>query len=132
MRQQAKTIDDIRRMADEVAQLMAARFGGARRGEQPPLHDMLRRRGAALPRRLRRQAQVLAEADRLCAQPRVGRQQDMRAVGRAHQALTAHLRPLGEVSRFQDRALHVTASVVLALLLIGAAAIWLMLRRGTL
>ena len=132
MRQQAQTIDDIRRMADEVAQLMVSRFGGGRSGDRPSLDEMFRRRGAALPRRLRGPARRLAEADRRCAQPRVGRQQDMRAVSRAYHALTSHLRPLGEVSRFQNRALHIGASVALALLLIAAGAIWIMLRRGTL
>ena len=54
MTRQATSPDDIRDMADEVARLIAARFGGARRGERPPLGVMLRRRGGALPRRLRK------------------------------------------------------------------------------
>ena len=132
MKQQAATIDDIHRMADEVAQLMASRFGGTRRGEQPRLQDMLRRRGAALPRKLRRQALELARADQLCAQPRVGRQQDMRALGHAHHALIRHLRPLGEISRFQHRAVQIAAVLALSLLLMTALAIWLALQRGLL
>lgn len=132
MKQQAATIADIHRMADEVAQLMASRFGGARRGEQPRLQDMVRRRGAALPRKLRRLAQELARADRLCAQPRVARQQDMRALSDAHHALTRHLRPLGEVSRFQHRAVQVAAVLALALLLMTGLAIWLAMQRGLL
>ena len=63
MTRHATCPDDIREMADEVSRLIAARFGGARRGERPPLHIMLRRRGGALPRRLRRQAHALAQAD---------------------------------------------------------------------
>ena len=130
MRQQAQTIDDIRHMADDVAQLMVSRFGGGRAGNRPSLDEMIRRRGAALPRRLQKQARLLAEADRRCAQPRVGRQQDMRAVSRAHHALISHLRPLGEVGRIRNRALHIAAILALALLLTGAGVIWVMLRRG--
>ncbi|MFC0199423.1 hypothetical protein ACFFIZ_03610, partial [Paracoccus rhizosphaerae] len=54
------TFEDIPRMADQIAALIASRFGGARRGERPPLHVMLRRRGGALPPRLRRRAARLA------------------------------------------------------------------------
>ena len=47
-------IDEIRPKADEVASLMAARFGGLKRGQQADLDSMMRKRGGALPRRLRR------------------------------------------------------------------------------
>lgn len=127
---QAQTPDDIRAMADEIAQLMADRFGGARRGEFPRLGDMIRRRGGALPRRLRRQAAALAEAEARIAQPRVARQIDMRAVARAHAALTSHLRPLGSISRWQNRALNFAASIALGLLVLGAVVVWLMVQRG--
>lgn len=130
MSQQAKTIDDIRRMADDISLLMADRFGGARRGERPSLQEMLRLRGAALPRGMRRHAQHLARADALCGQPRAGRQQDMRRVSRAYRALSGHLRPLGEASRLRGRAVQVGATLALGLLLLGAAVIWVMLRRG--
>ncbi|TRW98393.1 hypothetical protein FNJ84_06340 [Paracoccus sp. M683] len=127
---QAQTPDDIRDMADEVARLMAERFGGARRGEFPSLTDMIRRRGGALPRRLRGQARVLAEADQRLSQPRVARQMDMSAPSYAHRALTAHLRPLGGVSRWQNRAVNFAASVAFGLLVLAAVVIWVMVRRG--
>ena len=47
-------IENIRPMADEVAGLMAARFGGLKRGHQADLDSMMRKRGSAFPRRLRR------------------------------------------------------------------------------
>ena len=122
--------DDVQRMADEVAGLIASRFGGARRGTRPDLGTMLRRRGAALPRRLRREALRLAEADRLANQPRVARQLDSTAAARAHAALTQHLRPLGAVSRWQGRIGGVTAAVVFGLLLVAMLALWLMVRQG--
>ena len=51
---------DVHALADEIAQLMAQRFGGARRGTRPDLKTMLRRRGGALPRRQRKAAQRAA------------------------------------------------------------------------
>lgn len=117
-------------MADEVARLMAARFGGARRGERPPLHVMVRRRGAALPGKLRKHARRLAEADRISAQPRIARQQDLAALSRAHAALVGHLQPLGELSRWQGRAIGFAASVAFGLLVLAALIVWIMVRRG--
>lgn len=117
-------------MADEVARLMADRFGGLRRGEPPRLTAMLRRRGAALPLRLRKPARWLAEADQLSAQPRVARQLDLKAASRAHAALVAHLEPLGQLSRWQNRTLNFAASLVFGLLVLAAVVIWLMVRRG--
>lgn len=117
-------------MADEVSRLMASRFGGARRGEQPPLAVMLRRRGGALPRRLRRQALALARADQMSAQPKIARQLDLAGLSRAHGALTAHLQPLGELSRWRNRAIGFGASVALGLLVLAAVGVWIMIRRG--
>lgn len=126
----AHNFDEIPRMADEVARLMISRLGGARRGEQPSLMAMLRRRGGALPRRLRRDAQLLAKAQEYAPQPKITRQQDMAALGRAHRALTAHLQPLGEISRWQGRATSFAASVTFGLLVVGALVVWVLVLRG--
>ncbi|WP_378945839.1 hypothetical protein [Paracoccus sp. R86501] len=126
------SFEDIPDMADEVAVLMASRFGGARRGERPPLVQMMRRRGGALPAGLRRRAARLAEAGRMSAQPKVARQLSLDDVARDHAALVAHLRPLGEISRWQGRAIGFAASVVLGLLVLGGVALWVMVRRGML
>lgn len=130
MTRKTHSFDDIPAMADEIAVLMASRLGGARRGERPPLLVMLRRRGGALPARLRARAARLAEADLLCAQPKIARQLPRDRLGRDHAALSAHLRPLGELSRWQGRATTFAASVALGLLVVGALAIWIMVQRG--
>lgn len=127
---QARTPEDIRDMADEVARLMADRFGGLRRGEYPRLAMMLRRRGAALPARLRKQAATLARADDLTAAPHIARQLDMAPVSRAHHMLTRHLRPLGKTGRWGNYALNFAASIALGLLVLGAMVIWIMVQRG--
>ena len=124
--------DDVRAMADEVAVLMAQRLGGARRGTQPDLATMLRRRGRALPRRQRRAAELLARAQKQAATPRLARQVDGTAAARAHAELIRYLRPLGASARWQEGALNVAAAVMLGLLLVGAIAVWIMVRRGML
>lgn len=130
MTRKARSFEDIPRMADEVAELMAARFGGAPRGERPPLHLMLERRGAALPLRLRAGASRLAEARRLSAQPKVARQLPLRRLRRDHAALVAHLRPLGALSRWQGRAIGIGAALALGLLVLAGVALWVALKRG--
>ncbi|WP_282601791.1 hypothetical protein [Paracoccus sp. PARArs4] len=132
MTRKPDSFEDIPAMADEIAQLMASRFGGARRGERFDLSTMVRRRGGALPDRLRRKAKRLAEADILARSPRIARQLPLADLGRAHAALLAHLQPLGEIARFQGRAISLTATVVFGLLLLGAAIIWVMVGRGAL
>lgn len=123
-------IEDIRPMADEVASLMAARFGGLRRGQQPVLEDMLRKRGGALPRRLRREARLMAEADRKAMQPRLARQVDFPRFETAHRALTAYLRPLGQAARLQTSATRIAASVAMGLLVLGLVVVWIKTWRG--
>ncbi|KIX17262.1 hypothetical protein SY26_14315 [Paracoccus sp. 228] len=115
------SFEDIPVMADEIAVLIASRFGGARRGER-----------GALPARLRRRAARLAEADRLSAQPKVARQLPAERLARDHAALAAHLRPLGEITRWQGRAVSFGASVAFGVLVVAALAIWVAVQRGLL
>lgn len=124
------SIENIRTMTDEVAVLMAARFGGARRGQQPDLESMIRKRGGALPRKLRREARVMLDADRMAGQPKLARQVDFDRLERAHKALTGYLRPLGQGMRLQGGAINIVASVLFGLLVLGAVAVWIMLKRG--
>lgn len=122
--------EDIRKMADEVAGLMAARFGGQRRGQRRDLAEMIRKKGAAMPRRLRREARFLAWADAQVGQPKLARQVDFMQVLRAYDALVSHLEGLGQSRRLWCSVLNVAATVAFGLLLAGAAAIWILLRRG--
>lgn len=123
-------IDEIRPKADEVASLMASRFGGLRRGHHADLEQMLRRRGGALPRKLRREAHFLAQADRMSQQPRLARQVDFQKLDHAHRVLTAYLRPLGQAGRIGGGAAGVAASVILGLMILGALVLWIVKMRG--
>lgn len=131
MSRNAHSIDDVREMNGEAARLMADRLGGLRRGEQPCMQTLLRRRGASLPRRIRRAARVLAHAELHGAQPKVARQLDLNAISRAYNSLTDYLQPLGGVSRWRNRALNFGASVTFGLLVLAAVVIWIMVKRGS-
>lgn len=130
MSRNAYSIDDVREMNSEVARLMAERLGGARRGETPGMQMMLRRRGGSLPRKHRRAARILAEAELHSAQPRIARQMDLDAISRAYKTLTDYLLPLGEMSRWRNRVLNFAASVSLGLIVLAIVVIWLMVERG--
>lgn len=124
--------DDIRVLADEVAGLMAVRLGGAQRGEAPDLPRMMRRRGRALPRRLRGHGEWLAEAATHAGHPRIARQLDHARARQAHRALTRHLRPLGGVGRFLRGLIGVAAKVMMALLILGGLVVWYLVQSGRL
>lgn len=125
-------MQSIQAMADEVAALMVQRFGGARRGTAPDLATMLRRRGGALPRRQRRAARLLAQAAHDAAQPKVAQQTDHAPASRAHEELIRYLRPLGAAARWRDRAMSVGAALAAGMLILGAVAVWIAVRRGLL
>lgn len=125
-------IDNIRPMADEIAGLMAARFGGVRRGHHADLEAMLKCRGGALPRKLRREAKFLAEADRVAGQPKLARQVNFARLEHAHQALTHYLRPLGQGLRLRGGVVDIAASVLLGLLVLAGVAAWILSERGML
>ena len=64
------------------------------------------------------------------ATPKLARQMDSTAAAKAHAELIRYLRPLGASARWQEGALNVAAAVMLGLLLVGAIAVWIMVRRG--
>lgn len=124
--------DSIRDLADEVAEVMASRLGGAPRGAVVDLPRMMRRRGGALPRRLRRKGAWLAEASVLAGSPRIARQLDLREARAAHRALLRHLRPLGETARLTGGVLNIAASVMMGLLVLGGLTVWYLVHSGRL
>ena len=123
---------DIRELADEVAALMAQRLGGARGAEAVDLPRMVRRKGAALPKRLRGRAEWLAEASVQAGHPRIARQLDQRQAVAAHRALTRHLRRFGEGRRLANGALDMAARVMMALLVVGGLVVWYLASSGRL
>ena len=130
MSRYADSIDDVRDMSGEIARLMVDRLGGARRGEQPDLQAMLRRRGGSLPRKQRRAARLLAEAELRSAQPKIARQMDLHAISKAYNFLSDYLQPLGSISRWRNHALNFAASMAFGLMVLAAIVIWVLVKRG--
>lgn len=123
-------MDELQRMADEVAALMASRLGGARRGRHPDLATMIRRRGRALPRRHRKAADLLARSVAQASAPRIARQMDLGPIRESHRQLVEYLRPLGSGRRLAEGATSIAASVAFGLLILGIAVIWVLVWRG--
>ncbi|MFV0291921.1 MAG: hypothetical protein ACK5II_01295 [Paracoccus sp. (in: a-proteobacteria)] len=121
---------NVRSWAEEVAILMATRLGGVRRGESVSLDGMIRRRGAALPRKLRKKAEVLRDAERVTNIPKIARQTDFREAAQAHADLVAYLKPFGRITRVQERATNFAASVVFGLLILGILIVWVLVWQG--
>ncbi|MFT3688149.1 hypothetical protein [Paenirhodobacter sp.] len=116
---------NVHQMTAQVSQLLADRLGA--RG--PTLRDQLDA-ARRLPRRVRRAAGVLAEAEQMAASPKMARRLDMAAVGRAHAACVKYLRPIGAGERARSLVLGVAANVVLGIVVVGALALLVARWRG--
>ncbi|RWR49937.1 hypothetical protein EOW65_08270 [Sinirhodobacter ferrireducens] len=106
----------LRQMTGRVSQLLAERLGARGR----TLRDRLKSRSRALPRRVRRAAELLAEAEALAASPRMMRQADMGEIAEAYDICVNYLRPLGSGARAQGLLRSIAASVVFGLVVVGA------------
>lgn len=116
----------VQKMTDQVSRLMADRLGA--RGSS--LRERVDRKGGALPRRVRRAAEVLATAETMNASPKMARRIDLQGVSRAHAACVKYLRPLGAGTRRSGYFLGVAASIALGLSAIALAALAVMRWRG--
>lgn len=99
-------------MAERVAGLMEVRLG-------VPGKDVatrLRRGARRLPRKLRKNAALLADAAEMAAHPKLVAQLDEARVAAAYDALTRYLSSLGGKTRRRDMLRDMTTSAVLSLL----------------
>ena len=102
----------IQQMADRVAALMEQRLGV--RGRSLP--EKLRRGRRRLPRRLRREAALLADATAQAGHPRLMAQLDHERLSTAYDALVRHLSPLGRSERRTAMLRSIGAGAALAVL----------------
>jgi len=116
----------LHQMSARVAQLMEERLKARGQG----LRAKLAHRGRALPRRLRAEAEILAEAEAKSLSPKLARQIDMERVSLAYDALVRHLNPLGAGERRLSFVINTAASAVLIGLVVGAAVVGFMAWRG--
>lgn len=113
---------DIEEQVGVVQDLLYAKFGVRRRA----LAKMLRKTGRRLPRRMRKRAQVLVEAEKLEGNPRLARQMDRRAVNKAFDDLKLHLEGIDVAERRKDRLLNLAALLAFYVLVVFAGFVfWL-------
>lgn len=119
--------DDPAAQIEEIAQLMRQelRAGGT------TFDDALRQCRRQLPRKLRRDADLLARAEPFSQHPKLRLQLDHARIAQAHARLRAHLRRAGAGRRRVDLLLSVLGSLALgALMLLALWAAVLVLRGG--
>lgn len=116
----------LHQMSARVAQLMEERLKARGTG----LRAKLARRGRTLPRKLRAEAALLADAEEKSLSPKLARQIDMERVSLAYDALVHHLKPIGAGERRMSFVVNLAATVVLVVLVTGAALLGFMVWRG--
>jgi len=116
----------VQQMADRIAGLMEERLkiGGAGLGAK------LQRGGRKLPRKIRAQAQYLADMAELSGHPKIEMMMDHEKVAQAYDACIRYLNPLGARDRMTGALLGVGGSIALALLVVGAGLIAVLVWRG--
>lgn len=105
----------LHQMTERVSQLMAERLGA--KGHS--LRERMESRARALPRKVRRAAQVLVEAEAIAGSPKMIRQVDMSEISRAYDTCLHHLVPLGATARLKLLALNLLTSVVFVLVVVA-------------
>lgn len=118
--------DEISAKSDELCTLLGERLSIKRGG----LADRLRRAGRRLPSRIRAQARIVAEAEALCAHPKLARRIDREAVSRAHIEVRDHLRGIDAGYLRRGALLGVLGSLAFNLLLFAALMLAVLRWRG--
>ena len=116
----------VSQMADRVAGLMEERL----RIRGKTLADKLKRGGRFLPRKVRREAEYLAEVAHLAQHPKVQTMLDDARIAEAYDICVKHLRSVGAKERLIARVLGVAGSIAFALLVLGGLFIAVLVWRG--
>ena len=116
----------VQQMADRVAALMEDRL----RVRGKTLADKLRQGGRLLPRKVRREAEYLAEVAHLSHHPKVQTMLDEERIAEAYDVCVRHLREIGAKERLMARILGISASIAFGLLVLAGAFIAVLVWRG--
>ena len=116
----------IQQMADRVAGLMEERL----RVRGVGLTEKLRKGGRLLPRRVRAQAEVLAQSAALAQNPKLMMQLDQAAVAQAYDVCVKHLGKVDAWDRRKGAILGIAASIAASVLMIGALVLVVLRWRG--
>lgn len=116
----------IQQMADRVAGLMEERL----RVRGTGLAEKLRKSGRLLPRRVRVQAELLAQSAALAQNPKLMMQMDQAAVAQAYDVCVRHLGAVNAWERRKGAIMGVAASIAAAMLMIGGLVLVVLRWRG--
>lgn len=106
---------EVQRMCGRVSQLLAERLGA--RGHS--LADRIASRHRSLPRKVRRAARRMVEAEAMLGAPKLVHQIDAGALRHAYHTCTAFLEPLDAAARWGRRLRDIAATVVIGLLVLA-------------
>ena len=118
----------VQQMADRVAALMEERL----RVRGTGLREKLRRGGRRLPRRIRKEAEYLAEVAFLAQNPKVQMMLDDERIAAAYDACVRHLQALGRRGRVSGFLVDLVGSAVFQILVVAALALAVANWRGLL
>ncbi|MFN3641365.1 MAG: hypothetical protein ACK4TB_00400 [Gemmobacter sp.] len=118
----------VQQMADRVAALMEERLGVRGSG----LRDKLRRGGRRLPRRVRKEAEYLAEVAFLAQNPKVQTMLDDARIAAAYDACVRHLQGAAGKGRAAAFLVNLAGSVVFQLAVVAGLALAVARWRGLL
>ena len=104
---------------DQIIRDVQAELEDKLRLRAAPLAVQLRKAGRLLPRRVRRDADLLVRAQALSANPKLARQVDMRGAQGAHRSILAYLEGIDVGAERRNRALGVAASIAFVILFTG-------------
>lgn len=113
-------------MTEDIATLMRDALGA----DGASVQDAVAQCRRQLPRKLRREADFLAEIEPLAGHPKLARQIDRDRLMRAHGALSAHLKGLQKQRRRGEVALAILGSLAVSLLGVTVLVLVLLYWRG--
>lgn len=118
--------EKITEMSAQISRLLAVRLGA----KGADLEARVASRARALPRKVRKAARVLAEAERKAHIPKIARQLDTRAIEVAYATCRNYLEPLGAGDRLRAAALNLGSSIAFIVLVVGGTLLVAMLWSG--
>ncbi|MEI4471115.1 hypothetical protein [Frigidibacter sp. MR17.24] len=116
----------VQQMADRVAQLLEQRLRVRGNG----LEAKLRRSRRLLPRRIRREAEILVLASAQSRIPKLSLQLDHDRIARAYDSCLSYLGPLGQGARIRGYLLDAAAGIGLALVVTAVLVVTVLAWRG--
>ncbi len=119
-------IDSIHHRAGHLRDMLHERIGVGGRD----LETALRRAGRLLPRHVRREAALVAEAERLAGNPRLARRIDLRRLERAYRESMAFLESQNPATRRIGLALSALGGAALGLIAAAGLVVTVLVWRG--